>query len=109
MSRKTQGNIFKRFAFVDKSLIAAVVDVFDHFEASGKRPGSEKWGMDDRFYRPEMCDAVCERWCEITGLDTYDFPYHHTIIARLWVSFRKETLERKAYTRNILLGYTWPS
>jgi len=97
--------MLKRLEFADpKYLVVAVMDIHDDFQRDGQKPGSEHWTTDTRYYRPTMCDAVCQRWCELTGRDTADFPFHQDFVVQVWVMFRKESesnkvaLRRKAIT-----------
>jgi len=96
--------LFKRFDYAAPlPLLAAVVDTFDKMDAEGKKPGMERWHNDTRWHRPQMCDLVVERWCEITGRDTHDFPFDANFITQIWVSFRKESETNKDAIRNDLL------
>ena len=102
-----QSSLEKRLAHADpRYLLAAIVDIYDLWdEELGKKPGAEHWATDSRFYRPQMCDAVTQRWCEITGHDTPDFPFHHDFVAAAWVMFRKESNDRKDSVRRTLMTF----
>lgn len=98
-------SIFKRLGHTDAMyLLAAVCDTYDHMDASGDKPGAEKWHSDTRYFRPQMCDRVTARWCEIAGLEEYEFPFHPDFVASTWVMFRKESEGSKDAVRRELLG-----
>jgi hypothetical protein len=98
-------SLFKRFEYAEPlSVIAAIVDVHDVMDAEGLKPGMERWHNDTRWHRPQMCDRVAQRWCEITSRDTHDFPFDHNFIAQVWVAFRKEGEANKESIRRDLLS-----
>lgn len=94
----------KRLAFANPDLlIKAVCDVFDKWFLEDKLPGADKYGLDTRYYRPMMVDEVTARWCELSGEDNSEFPFHHDFVAMVWVMYRKETRRAKNALRKQIM------
>lgn len=96
----------KNFDFTDyRFLVASVMDIHDEFETNGRKPGAEHWANETRYYRPQMCELVCGRWCQLTGHDRDEFPFHSDFIVQVWLAFRKDDEKNKRITRGQILAW----
>ena len=95
VGKDMKSTMFDRLSCTDAAaLIAAVCDIYDLWMSEPRtrelRPGAERW-TSSRFFRPTMIDAVMTRWCELTGLESDNFPFHDEFVAGVWIMYRKET------------------
>lgn len=84
------------------TLIRSVVEVFEEYDRSGKKPGSDRWLHNMRTHRPEMVRDVITRYCQDTGCSPADFPYHSDCIVRVWINWRKLSPAREPEVRRAL-------
>lgn len=85
-------------AFVDKwdylgprHLVSSVARVYGRMESDGEKPGSAKWEIDSRKYRPMLIDRIREEWAVLAEKCDYEFPFHDDAVVRVWIAFRKST------------------
>lgn len=80
-----------------KALLLVMDRRWDRNSKHNDGPGSEKWTLSTRKFRPQLVQEIEEEWCKLNGvsLDEDLFPYHESYVIRLWVALRKKGTHEK--------------
>lgn len=71
-----------------KLLMKLVICTFEYFEASGQKPGAERWTTNSHGRR-QMVQEIVRRWVAETGCRDEECPWTADYMVSLWLCWRK--------------------